>query len=164
MAQQKARQRFGVRRDVEPLVGGDAGVRAGGDVAHRVAARLARRQPGVGEATHRRLDVVQLDEMELDVLPRGDVAEAARVALADVGQRVELIAGEDALRNLDPQHLRVFGLPLAVGAAHQPEGAPLVGRHLAALVALERGHELVDVGLAGERQPRAAERLGIVYD
>ena len=164
MAQQKPRQRLGVRRDVEPLVGGDAGVRARGDVAHRVAARLARRQPGVGEAAHRGLDVVQLDEVELHVLPRRDVAEAARVALADVGQRVELIAGQDALRDLHPQHLRVLGLTLAVGAAHQPERAPLIGRHLAALVALERRHELVDVGLARERQPRAAERFGIVND
>ena len=68
----------------------DAGVRAAGDVAHRVAARLARRQAGVGEQAHRRLDVVQLHEMELDVLPRRDVAEAARVLLADVGERVEL--------------------------------------------------------------------------
>ena len=92
MAQQKARQRLGVRRDVEPLVGGDAGVRARRDVADRVAARLARRQAGVGQPAHRRLDVVQLDEMELDVLARRDVAEAARVPLADVGQRLELIA------------------------------------------------------------------------
>ena len=110
------------------------------------------------------LDVVQLDEMELDVLTRGDVAEAARVALADVGQRVELRAGEDALRNLHAQHLRVFRLTLSVGAAHQPERAPLIGRHLAALVPFERRHELVDVGLARERQPRAAECFWIVND
>jgi hypothetical protein len=73
-----------------------------------------------------------------------------QIPLADVGQRVELLAAQDTLRNLHAQHLRVFGLPLPVGAAHQPEGAPLVWRHLAALVALERRHELVDVGLAGE--------------
>ena len=107
MAQQIPRQRLGVRRDVEPLVGGDAGVRARGDVPHRVAARLARRHPGVGEPAHRRLDVVQLHEVELDVLPGRDVAEAARVPLADVGERVELLGGQDALRDLDAQHLRV---------------------------------------------------------
>ena len=164
VAQQVAGQRLRVRRDVEPLVGGNAGVRAGGDVAHRAAARLPGGQPRVGEAAHRRLDVVQLDEMKLHVLPGGDVAEAARVALADVGERLELLAGQDALRDLDPQHLRVFRLALAVGAAHQPERAPLVGRHLAALVALERRHEFVDVGLAREREPRAPEGLGIVND
>ena len=53
MAEQKPGQRLRVRRDVEPLVGGDAGVRARGDVAHRVAAGLPRRQPCVGEAVHR---------------------------------------------------------------------------------------------------------------
>ena len=79
-----------------------------------------------------------------------------RVPLADVGERDELIAREHALRNLDAQHLRVVGLTLPVGAAHETERAPLVRRHLAALVSLERGDELVDVGLAGKRQPRAS--------
>ena len=70
---------------------------------------------------------------------------------------------EDALRNLDAQHLHVAGLPLAVGAAHQPEHPPLVGRQLAALESLERGDELVDVRLAGKRQAGPAQGLGIVY-
>ena len=71
--------------------------------------------------------------------------------------------GEHALRNLDAQHLHVAGLALAVGAAHEPEHPPLVGRQLAALELLERRHELVDVGLAGKRQPGPAQRLRIVY-
>ena len=41
--------------------------------------------PGVGETAHRQLDVVQLEEVQLDVLARGDVAESARVALGDLG-------------------------------------------------------------------------------
>ena len=97
--------------------------------------------------------------MELDVLPRGDVAEAARIALADLGEHIELVGRQEALRDLDPQHLRVFGLPLAVGAPHQAVRAPLIGRDLAALVLLERRDELVDLGFVGERQPRAPERL-----
>ena len=44
MPQQEPRQRLGVRRDVERLVGGDAGELAGGDVADRIAARFARGQ------------------------------------------------------------------------------------------------------------------------
>ena len=88
--------------------------------------------------------------MKLDVLSRRDVAEAARVPRAHVGQRLELIGAQHALRDLHAQHLRVRRLPLAVGAAHQAEGAPLVRRELPALVALERRHEFVDVGLAGE--------------
>ena len=95
--------------------------------------------PASAEVAHRGLDVVQLDEVELDVLPRGDVPEAARVALGDVGQRRRICsAASDPLRNLDAQHLRVAGLPLTVGAAHEPEGAPLVGRDLAALEPLEQ--------------------------
>ena len=101
--------------------------------------------------------------MELDVLPRGDVAEAAREPLADLGQRLELRRGEDALRNLDAQHLHVAGLPLAVRAADEAEHPPLIGGQLAALELLERGDELVDVGLAREGEAGPAERLGIVY-
>ena len=71
--------------------------------------------------------------------------------------------GEDALRNLDAQHLHVAGLPLAVGAPDEAEHPPLIGRQLAALELLERGDELVDVGLARERKAGPSERLGIVY-
>ena len=77
MPQQIARQSFGVRRDVEDLGRRHAGVRARRDVAHGVAARLARRQARVGQPSHRQFDVVQLQEVELQVLPRRDVAEPA---------------------------------------------------------------------------------------
>ncbi len=162
MPQQEARERLGIRRHIERLVTGDAGVRAGGDVAHRVAARFPRRQASLGERAHRRLDLVQPDEMKLHVLASGDVAEAAGVRLSGFRQRKELFRGSDALRDLDAQHLRVAGLTLSVGAPDQPERAPLVGRQLSALESLERGHELVDFRLARERQPRSAESLGIV--
>ena len=77
MPEQIARQRFRVRRDVESLVGGDARVGARRDVPYRIAARFPRRQPGVGETAHRGLDIVELDEVELNVLTRRDVSEAA---------------------------------------------------------------------------------------
>ena len=118
------------------------------------------REPGVRQPPHRELHLVQLHEVELHVLARGDVAEAARPAFGDVGQGAELGDVQDALRDLDADHLHV-ALALAVRAAHQAERAPLVGRQLAALVALERGHELLDLGLARERQPRSAERADV---
>ena len=161
MTQQVARQRLGVRGDVERLVGGDPRIRARRDVPHRVAAGLARGQPDVGETTHHELDVVQLQEVQLNVLARGDVAESARVALGDLRHRVELRHVENALRDLHPQHLGIAGLPLAVGAAHQPEAAPFVGTDLAALEPREHVHELVDVRLFGKRQPRPAQCLPI---
>ena len=162
MAQQEARHRFGVRRHVEDLVAGDAGVRARRDIAHRVAARFARGQPVFGEPPQRRLDVVQLDEVELDVLPRRDVTEAARVLLADVGERDQLIGRQQALRDFDAKHLRVFRLTLAVGAAHETVRPPLVGRDLPPLIALDGGDEFVDFRVARKGQARAPEGLGIV--
>jgi hypothetical protein len=94
--------------------------------------------------------------MKLDVLARRDVAEAPRVPLADFGQCHELIARQDALGDLHAEHLSVSRLPLPVRPANQPEGTPLVGRQFAALVALERLDELVDVGLARKRKAGAA--------
>ncbi len=163
MPQQIARHRFGVRRDVEQLRGRYARLRAARDVAHRVAARLARRQACIGENPHRGLDVVELHEVELDILPRRDVTEPAREPLADFGERLELRGGENTLRNLDAQHLHVARLPLAVRAPHEAEHPPLVGGQLAALEFLQRGHELVDVGLAREREAGPSQGLGIVY-
>ena len=133
MPQQVARQRLGVGGHVERFVLRHAGIGAGGDVAHRVAARLARRHARGRELPHRRLGVVQLDEVQLDVLPRRDVPEAARVAFRDVGQGVELLADQNALGNLDAHHLRIARLALAVGAAQQAERAPFVRADVAAL-------------------------------
>jgi hypothetical protein len=115
-----------------------------------IAAGLPRGDADVRQFTHGEFDVVELDEVKLNVLPRRDVPEAAGVFLADVREHAQLRRREEALRNLDPEHLRVFGLTLSVGAAHEPERPPLIGGHLAALVLREHGDELLDIGLAGE--------------
>jgi len=161
--QEVARQRLGVRRDVEQLVGGNPRPRAGGDVAHRIAAGFTRRQALFGEAAHHELDVVQLQEVQLDVLPRRDVREAPGVLLRDVGERDRLAFGEHALRDLHAQHLCVFRLALAVRAAHQPERAPLIRADLAAFELCQRVGELVDVGPEGEGRPSAAQGGGVVH-
>jgi len=93
--------------------------------------------------------------VKLDVLACGDVTELARISLTDIGEDSELRTRNDPLRNLDAQHLGVRALALSVGAAHETEGAPLIGGYFAPLVFLQRGDELVDVRLAGERQSRA---------
>ena len=164
MAEQISRQRFRVRRHVEALVGGDAGKRTGGDVADRIAARFARREAGFGQPAHRRLDIVQLDEVKLHVLPRRDVAESTRVPFGHFAERLELVRCQHALRNLHPQHLRVAALALAIRSPHQPELPPLVGRQFALLKTLQRGDEFVDLGFVRKRQPRAAERFRIIHD
>ena len=53
----------------------DPGVSAGGDIADGVAARFPRCQADVGQFPHRQFDIVELDEVELNVLAGGDVAE-----------------------------------------------------------------------------------------
>ena len=161
MAEEVAGQRLAVRRDVEGLVGVDAGVGAGRDVADRVAARLARRQAGALQVIEQLGDDRERHEVELQVLPRRDVAVAARPALGHVGEDARLVGVHQALRDLDADHLDAV-LPLAVGAAQQAERAPLVGTELALLELLERLDELVDVALRGEGEAGAAEGLGIV--
>ena len=101
--------------------------------------------------------------MKLHVLPGRDVAEPARILLADLGHRVHLGRRQEPLGDLDAQHLCVFGLALPVGAANQPEHAPLIGRDFPALVLAEHSDELVDIGLFGKRQPRTAVS-GLIID
>ena len=107
------------------------------------------------------LGIVQLHEVKLDVLARGDVAETARVPLGDIGQCPELIPGEHALRNLHADHVQVF-LPLAVQAAYQTEGPPLIGSELSAFECAERLDELVEIGLRRKRQSRPSQRPHVI--
>src|SRR5712691_8602486 len=113
----------------------------------------------VGEELHRQLHIVQLHEMDLDVLARGDVAKAARIGLGHRREGVQLAQVEHSLRHLDPKHVDVTVLPLAIGPAHQAKLAPLVGADRPALKLLQRGDELVDVVLVGERETRATKSL-----
>ncbi len=103
----------------------------------------------------------ELDEVELDVLTRGDVAEAARVPLRDVGERPELIAREHALRDLHADHVQVV-LPLAVEPAHQAECPPLVRPEPPVFECVERLDELVEIGLRGKRQTRPSQRPHVI--
>ena len=165
MTQQIPRQRFGVRRDVErarrprrPAYGHAVMLRTELPHASRVVSPASASRRIAGSAS---CSLTKWNWMFWRVVMW---PKPPRVALADFGERRELVARQHALRHLDAQHLRVVGLTLAVGPAHETERTPLVRRHLAALVPLERRHELVDVGHAGERQPRAAVCARIVAD
>ena len=50
---------------------------------------------------------------------------------------MQLVGRQQALRDLDAKHLRVFRLTLPVGAAHEAVRAPLIGRDLSPLIALD---------------------------
>ena len=47
-----------------------------------------------------------MDEVELDVLAGGDVQDAVRVFLGALGEHVELLRCDAAVRDLDAQHAR----------------------------------------------------------
>ena len=140
---------IGPRRDVEDLVRAGAGQVAAGDVADGVAARLPAREAHVGEAAERRGDVLQLDEVELDVLPGGEVPPAPAPPLGDVGQGIELIGIDGAVRRLDAQHLVVPTLTLPVDPVVQPADAEDVLLEIAGEVGLDVVLELGDVTLGG---------------
>src|SRR5690606_29866047 len=142
----------------------DAGEVARRDVAHGVAACLAVGHAGFGDPGVRLRRVGNLDEVELEVLPRRDVAEAARPRVGHVGQRIELVGRDDALRRLDAEHVQILDLPLPVGPAHQAEPPPIVARDLAPLVLAEHVDELVDVRLLRERFARASYCCWMVMD
>ena len=95
----------------------DAGERAGGDVAHGVAARFARGDADRRQPPHEGRRVFDVDEVELEVLARGDVRDAVGVLLGELGHDLELLGREPAERDLDPLH-----------AGRVPDAsAPLVG-------------------------------------
>ena len=91
-------------------------------------------------------DPLELDEVELDVLPGGDVAPAPGVLVGDVGHDVELVGGEGPVGDLHPHHLVVAALALPVDAVVQAEDAEHVLVELAGQVAGQLALELLDVG------------------
>ena len=90
VAEQEIRRRLGVGRDVERLRAADAGDRASRDVADRVAAGLAGGDADGGQAAHDGGRVFDVDEVELEVLARGDVGDRVGVFLGELGQHFQL--------------------------------------------------------------------------
>src|SRR5690348_1600760 len=93
-----------LRRAVDDLVRVDAGLRAVADRPRGIAAGLGggqayrlERLPDVG-------DVLDLDPVQLDVLPVGDVRCAAGVTARDVGDDPQLVVGQPATVDTDAQH------------------------------------------------------------
>ena len=137
---------LGPRADVEVLVGAGAGEVAAHDVADGVAARLPGGEADRGHVAQDGGDLLEVDEVELHVLPGGEVAPAAAVGLGDVGEHVELLGGDGAVGHLHPHHLVVAALALAVDAVVQAEDPEGVLLEVAGEVAGELLLELLDVG------------------
>src|SRR5439155_14265214 len=91
------------RRRVEELVGRKTGDRAARDVAHGVAAGAGRSEAGRVELVEDLRQRRELQPVELDVLPRGELAVAAAEPVRDRPDRAQLRRAEQAARQLDPE-------------------------------------------------------------
>ena len=116
-------------------------VRVGGDVAHAVPRGLHRVHLHLRQLLEEVGRLLQLDPVELHVLPRGDVTEAPVVTPGDVGELAHLARGQDAVGHVDPQHV---GVELQIEAVHQTQGFELVLVQLAAEPAPDLAAELPD--------------------
>ena len=145
MAEQEVGRRLRPRRDVEDLLRARAGQMAAHDVAHGVAARLARRQADRGHEAQDLGRLLERDEVELHVLTRGEVTPTPGVVVGDVRERVELLGGDATVRDLDPQHLGAPALTLAVHAVIQAEDAEGVLVDAAVEVLGDRAFEDVEL-------------------
>jgi hypothetical protein len=132
---------FAVDAGIFDLIAGHAGKVIGGDVADAVAGgldgvHLHARQ--LGQDVGR---VLQPDPVELQVLPRGEVAVALVVAARDVGQLAQLPGRERAVGHGDAQHV---GMQLQIESVHQAQRLELVFAELAGDAAVHLIAELLD--------------------
>ena len=156
MPQEILRARVGVGRDVEALGAADARELARGHVAHAVAARLTRGDADGRQAAHHIRRVLDVDVVELDVLPRRDVEDAIRVLLRELRVDLELAHREAPHRDLDAHHPR--RVPLGVRALRQRLGE-LEGLLSGAVVA-----EAVVVALAVGASAQARLREDLIVE
>jgi hypothetical protein len=84
---------------------------------------------------HEAGDARQRHEVVLDILARGEVPAATPEFIGYAAQLLRLGRGQQAAGDLASHHLDA-GLPLAVNAVFQPEGAKLIFCNLASEVCL----------------------------
>ena len=114
---------FAPRARVDDLVGGRAGEMIAGDVAHAVAGRLDRVHLDGRELGEKVGNILELRPVELQVLPRREVAVAAVVLAADAREGAELLRRQHAVGHGNAQHRRVL---LNVESVLQPQRPELV--------------------------------------
>ena len=129
------------------LVGRDAGPLVGGDVAHAIAAGLHAVHADAGEIGHRVGQFLELDPVELDVLPRGEMPVAAIVTAGDMREHAQLLRRQRAVGDGGAQHV---GVELQIDAIHQAQRLELVLGQLARQAARDLVAEIRDA-LGNER-------------
>ena len=104
MAEQEARQPLGIRRHVECLCPTDPRDWAGGHIANRVTARFTGRNPHRCQPAHAGRGVLDVHEMQLEILPGGDVQNAIGVFFGNLRQDLELFGRDSSKGDLDALH------------------------------------------------------------
>ena len=99
-----------------------------GDVAHVVAGGLHGMDADAGEMFQCIRQFGELDPVELDVLPRGEMAVAAVVAARNMGQPAQLLRRQRAVGDRDAEHV---GVQLQIDAVLQPQHLEFVLGELA---------------------------------
>ena len=133
-------QQFRPDARILDLVGRDAGPLIGGDVTHAIAAGLHPVQSGARQIGHGVGQFIELDPVELDVLPRGEMAVVAVVAARNMRQHAQLVGGERAVGDSDPQHI---GVQLQIDPIHEPQRLEFLFRQFAGQAAIDLVAELV---------------------
>ena len=145
-------QRRPLAQDLAPgtrvleLVMGGAGKRIGGDVAHAIAAGLDAVHLDLGERRQHVGNVDELHPVELQILPRGEMAVAAIPFAPDHGELTQLARRQHAIGNGDAQHI---GVELEIESVPQAQRTELVLGQRAGQAALD---------LIRETPPRARAR------
>src|SRR5579864_68085 len=134
-----------MRADVKGFLAADAGQRAGGDVANRVAASLAGSDAHALQLAQDTRNIFNRHVVILNVLSRGDVAHAARVLFRNVAEFRELLSSHPAARQLHANHVRVRATN-PVNAMLQACWLENIGIELAASVLLDLRDEAVIFG------------------
>ena len=121
------------------LFGGRTGERVGGGVADAVAAGLDGMQLRRRQIVQHVRRVGQLDPVELNILPCGEVTVALVPAPRHMGERPHLGRAQGPIGNGHPQHVAV---QLEVQTVHQPKGLELLLTELSGQSALDLVAEL----------------------
>ena len=106
VSQQEIRHRLRIRRNIEWLVVANARQWARRQVAHRVAARFLCRNPHRRQPPHQIWRVLDVDEVQLEILPRRHVQNSVRILIRHFCQRFHLRRRQPAKRHFDPLHPR----------------------------------------------------------
>ncbi len=165
------------RRSVNDLIGGDAGQRAAGHVAHHVAAGALGREPNRVERVHDLGERFDGEPVKLNVLAHGDVGQVAGVLAREPADDAKLAGGDDAIGDADAHHEVIGGqafAALAAGGAHavalgidappfEVSGGPL-GHHAGAAGAGKGAHLVKGLpGILLALQALHALGLGFFY-